>query len=60
MRAPYQPPPEDPELTEEEAEGIRLAMEEADRGELHDFEEVMDELAEELDALERVHLRRAG
>ncbi|WP_394836344.1 hypothetical protein LVJ94_05505 [Pendulispora rubella] len=46
MTGPYEPPPEDPDLTEDEAEGIRRAMEEVDDDDLHDFDEVMAELTE--------------
>ncbi|WP_394822655.1 hypothetical protein [Pendulispora albinea] len=60
MSGPYRSPAEDPELTEEEAEGIRRAMGQAERGEVYDLEEIMGELAEELDALEHVRARRAG
>jgi hypothetical protein len=56
---PYTPPPEDPELTEEEAEGIRLSMEELDRGvKPIPSKQVFDELMEELDALDAVRQRR--
>jgi predicted transcriptional regulator len=58
-------PAEDPqdagehhELTPEEAAGIRLAMEEADKGELLDHEQIRNELLTELEALAQV--RRAG
>ena len=56
----YQPQPEDLQLTAEEAEGVRLAMEQADRGQLFDLEEVMDEIGEELGALEQIQTRRAS
>jgi predicted transcriptional regulator len=49
---------EDDDLTPEEAEGIRLAMEEADRGELIDHEQVFTDLLAGLEALANV--RRAG
>lgn len=54
-------PPNEPdhELTPEEIEGIRLAMEEADRGEGIPLEQVHEQLMAELEALERVR-RRAG
>jgi hypothetical protein len=56
---PYQPPPEDPELTEEEAEGIRLSMEELDSGvEPMPVEQLRDQMRAELRALARV--RRTG
>ncbi|HEU4533651.1 MAG TPA: hypothetical protein VFS00_06020 [Polyangiaceae bacterium] len=50
--------PDPPELTAEEAEGIRLALEEVDRGEVVALDAVTDELIAEFEALERV--RRAG
>lgn len=41
--------PEDPELTPEEAEGLRQALEEADRGEVVALDEVVDELIVEFE-----------
>ena len=59
MNGPYEPPPDDPELTEEEAEGIRLSMEELDSGvEPMPIEQFRDQMRAELRALARV--RRAG
>ncbi|HWL84372.1 MAG TPA: hypothetical protein VNO21_01140 [Polyangiaceae bacterium] len=50
----------DVELTPEEIEGLRAALGEIDRGETFALEDVMDELREELAALEQVRNRRAG
>lgn len=49
---------EDDELTPEEEEGIRLALEEADRGEGVDLEQFREQMRAEFRALQRV--RRAG
>ncbi|WP_394826591.1 hypothetical protein [Pendulispora albinea] len=46
------------EPTPEEVDGIRLALEEIDRGEALPLENVMAELREELQALEEVRVRR--
>jgi len=51
---------DDAELTPEEVDGIQLALDEIDRGETFALENVMDELREELQALEQIHIRRTG
>jgi len=58
--SPEEPEESDIELTPEEIDGIRVAMREIDRGETVPMEDVMDELREELEALEQVRIRRAG
>ena len=59
MSGPYEPPPDDPDLTEEEAEGTRLSMDELDSGvEPMPVEQFRDQMRAEFRAL--AHVRRAG
>jgi len=53
------PSDEAPELTPEQAEGLRAALGEAERGEIVSLDEVADDLVAEFGALEQVR-RRAG
>lgn len=48
------------ELTEEAADALREAMDEADRGETVPLAQVADELREELEALAAIEARRAA